>query len=204
MLVTPYFQMIESPTLTAHRQRQSVARQQQRAVCDALPSLQTGRYSSCLLMPACRAFSPDQLVALVCCGQRLRTALMTRALASVVVGRASDCTRRCTTRRTPRSSMPKPSQTTIPSRNRSSSEAAARSLVPKLIALTSAMKRPGSAVGVDKEVVVASLLLTWSHPAPAKLRRPSRTTCLISQRITGPKLVPPLDTRRFLERQPAK
>jgi hypothetical protein len=121
---------------------------------------------------------PYQRVALACAGQRLRTALLTKALASVIVGRASDCTSRSTTRRKPRPSLARPSHATFPSRNRSLSEAAARSLLPKVIALASATKTTGPVVAVDEEVVASAGLLSLSvlQPAAGAVRRLSRTT----------------------------
>jgi len=135
-----------------------------------------------------RDHSPRQPMAPACAGQRLRTALLTKAVASMVVGRASDCTSRWITRRPPRPSMPRPSHTTFPSRNSSSSEAAARSLEPKVIALASATKRPGPVVVVVTSAVLS--LFSWLHPAPGSATTPSRATYFISHRTTARILAP--------------
>jgi hypothetical protein len=93
--------------------------------------------------------------------------------------------------------MPRPSHTTFPSRNNSPAEAAARSLVPKLIARTSASKAAGPAVAVDREVVVASavrLSRCWLQPAPGSARTPSRATHLVSHRTTTRTLFRPSDS----------
>src|SRR5829696_2626400 len=133
-------------------------------------------------------------MALACSGQRLRTALLMKALASVVVGCASDCTSRWTTRPNPRPSMPSPSHTTFPSRNSSLPEAAAKSLVPKVMALASVTNGPGPAVAMDEDVVASAVLSSLSvlQPAADAVRMLSRTTCFISHRTTTRIVLPPM------------
>lgn len=82
----------------------------------------------------------------------------------------------------------------LPSRNSSPSEAAARSLVPKVIALASATKVAGRAMVRDDDVVVASdvsSLLPPPHPAPSKAKRPSGTTCTFNHPATCRTVLPP-------------
>jgi hypothetical protein len=136
---------------------------------------------------------------------RLRTALLTNALASVAVGRASDRTSLWTTRLKPKPSMPKPWHTTFPSRNRSLSEAAARSLVPKAIALASATNAVGPGV-VDEDVVASAVLvlLCWLQPVLGSARTPSRRTGFISQWTIARIVSPPLAALSALKRQRAQ
>jgi hypothetical protein len=116
-----------------------------------------------------------------------RTTVLTKAVASVVARCASDRTSRWTTRPNPRPSMPRLSHTTFPSRNSSPSEAAARSLLPNVIALASATNRTGPAVAMDEDVVASAVLSSLSalQPAAGAVRRLSRTTCFISHRTTA-------------------
>jgi hypothetical protein len=155
------------------------------------------------VVPSCRYQAGT---ALACSGHRFRTALLIKAVASVVVGWASERTSRRTTRRKPKPSKPRPSHTTLPSRNSSPSEAPARSLVPKLIALASATKAVDLAGAVDEAVVAASavLLLCWLQPAPGSVRTPSRATYLASHRTTTRISFRPPLTRSDVKRQPAR
>ena len=95
--------------------------------------------------------------------------------------------------RNPRPSMPRPSQTTFPSRNSSSSEAVARSLVPKVIALASVTNGTGPAVAMDEDVVASAVLSSFwvLQPAADAVRILSRTTCFISHRTTTRIVLPP-------------
>ena len=130
---------------------------------------------------------------LACSGHGLRAALVTNALASAVVGCAFDCTSRWTTRPNPRPSIPSPSPTTFPSRNSSPCEAAARSLLPKVIVRASATNATGPAVAMDEDVVASAVLSSRSglQPAAGAVRRPSRTTCF-SRRTRTRTASPPI------------
>jgi hypothetical protein len=177
--------------------------------CDSLEPVVTA-HARCTPLPAgpaCtwRVAPPRQRMALACSGQRLRTALLTNAVAWVVVGCASDRTSRRTTRPNPRPSIPSPSHTTVPSRNSSPSEAAARSLLPKVIARASPTNGTGPAVAMDEDVVASAVLSSRSvlQPAAGAVRRLSKTTCCISHRTTA-RIVSPPRLARLLKRQRAK
>src|SRR5215218_5447261 len=101
-------------------------------------------------------------MALAYSGQRLRTALLTKALASVVVGCASDCTSRWITRPKPTPSMPRPSHTTFPSR--SAGEAAPPSTPPHGLWVV-----PGRAYRVNDPETRAHSNSSWCREAPASV-----------------------------------
>jgi hypothetical protein len=102
--------------------------------------------------------------------------------------------------------MPRPSHTSFPSPNRFRSEAAVRSLLPKVIAFCFGNEHDRSCCcggrgcrgGVRRAAVVSTL-----QPAPGSAKTPSRVTYLVSHRTIS-RTVRPLRLARFLKRQRAK